>query len=151
MTEVTQSVTQQRLDDWTFEERCKVVKYKFEIRDALIDYYGESIMEDRKMHMFELAVLGVWSTEWEGAPSPFVSDDFRAALLILGAPIPRYHRGDKALDSDALTERIEYVEKCHRFCEDRFGTIGAHGSFVPRFIEAFDTWFTQCVKEIDSD
>ncbi len=111
---------------------------------------GELELEDRKTHMLECAMAGVVPAEWEDKPSPFMVRDFRTALLMIGAPTSRYHHQAGLMDKDQLLSRVEWIETCSSFCEQHFGTIGAHGSFVPRFVAEYEDWFTQCVTNLES-
>ena len=102
------------------------------------------------LHMFELAVCGVYPDAEPGVP-PWGEDDFRLALLQMGAPTERYHRREGPFHPGQLEARVDYVTQAYDFCTGHFGSIGEHGSFVPRFLEAYEKWVTQCVTALEEN
>lgn len=101
----------------------------------------------RRQHMYECAVLGIVPDEFKEEGVPWVATDYRACLLQVGRPYGRYHRRGGTLDENKLLRRIEYIDSLSDFCMGYFGTIGAHGSFVPRFAAAYEDWFYTVCKE----
>ncbi len=74
-------------------------------------------------------------------------DSFRAALLMIGAPTPRYHRR-RGSNPDRLTsmhDRMLFVDKAAQFAEQYFGEIAWHGSFLTYWLDGYEKWYTHCV------
>lgn len=85
----------------------------------------------------------------------FSEHDFRTALLMIGAPTPRYHRrrGSDLTRFDRIENRVLFLLQLHEFCEQHFGSIGTHGSFVTEFGDAYAEWYDShsCVKGDSSE
>jgi len=84
--------------------------------------------------------------------SRFTHDDYRAALLMIGAPTPRYHRRrgstPEQVDLDAIEARVLWRTVCLCFLVQRFGSIAEHGSFLTHFCEGYESWYNEQVTHV---
>lgn len=80
-------------------------------------------------------------------------DSYRAALLVIGAPTPRYHRQRGSFPRrdrmEAMNRRVRFIDKAAWFTAEYFGDIAEvqhHGSFLHDWLDGYEEWYTQCVS-----
>ena len=86
---------------------------------------------------------------------PSREDSFRAALLVIGAPTPRYHRqrgpNARLYRMTVMYDRIRFIEIAAGFVEQYFGEVALHGSFLNSWMDGYEEWYTQCVSKQETD
>ena len=80
-------------------------------------------------------------------------DSYRAALLVIGAPTPRYHRQRGSFPRrdrmEAMNRRVRFIDKAASFTVTYFGDIANHGSFLHDWMDGYEQWYTQCVSKME--